>query len=404
MRTDGIALVGHSGWPGIDVAASNGDCSFKATTYVDSTFESWASTPNVAKLSGDFNNDGRTDIALVGGANWTMAKVAFSNGNSGFTVLQGPAPNFMGWATSSSAARLVGDFDGDGRSDIALLGDPGWRTIPIAFSNGDASFRVTNADASAPLPFTFWATSTAATKLVGDFNGDGKSDIALVGDPSWHTIPVALSRGDGSFQVSNGEVGIFGSDWAPFAAQIVVGDFNGDGRDDIALLGNAAWHTIPVAFSDGSGAFRITNREVGSFAAWAALPGVTRLVGDFNGDGRADIALVNVPTNVTAGTIPIAFSNGDGSFRVTTVEFPDGGFRTWAGTANVQAIVGDFNRDGYADIALTGGPGWFTIPCALSKGDGSFLVHNDDTNLRPFGERSAQAGGDRSLRIPGNYH
>jgi hypothetical protein len=42
---------------------------------VDSSFESWASTPNVAKLSGDFNNDGRTDIALVGGANWTMAKV-----------------------------------------------------------------------------------------------------------------------------------------------------------------------------------------------------------------------------------------------------------------------------------------------------------------------------------------
>jgi hypothetical protein len=260
-----------------------------------------------------------------------MAKVAFSNGDGTFSLQQGTAPNFMFWATSPSAARLVGDFNGDGRSDIALLGDPSWHTIPIAFSNGDASFRVTNADVSTPLDFTFWSRSPTGTKLVGDFNGDGISDIALVDDPSWHTIPVAFSRGDGSFDVHNAEVGIFATDWAPFAAQTLVGDFNGDGRDDIALIGNSAWHTIPVAFSDGFGDFRITNSEVGSFAVWAALPGVSRLVGDFNGDGRADIALVNVPTNVTAGTIPIAFSNGDGSFRVTATQFPDGGFRIWAG-------------------------------------------------------------------------
>jgi FG-GAP-like repeat len=382
------------------LAASNGDCSFRATAFADSTLAAWASTPNVARLAGDFNNDGLTDIALVGGADWTQAKVAFSNGNGTFSILQGSAPNFMFWATSPSAARLVGDFNGDGRSDIALLGDPNWHTIPVAFSNGDASFQVTNADAS---DFAFWATSRDATKLVGDFNGDGKSDIALVGDPNWHTIPIAFSKGDGSFQISNADVGGFASDWAFHTAERVVGDFNGDGRDDIALIGNPLWHTIPVAFSDGTGAFSITNGEVGSFAVWAALPGVTRLVGDFNGDGRADIALVNVPTNLTAGTIPIAFSNGDGTFRVTMTEFPDGGFRTWAGTANVQAIVGDFNRDGYADIALTGGLGWFTIPCALSKGDGSFLVHNDNTNLRAFGDRSAQALGDRTLRKPGSY-
>ena len=403
LHTDDIALAGLPGWPGIDLAASNGDCSFNATTYADSTFASWASTPNVARLTGDFNNDGRTDIALIGGANWTLAKIAFSKGDGTFTLLQGTAPNFMFWAAASSAARLVGDFNGDGRSDIALLGDPNWHTIPVAFSNGDASFQVTNADVSIPHNFAFWATSATATKLVGDFNGDGKSDIALIGDPSWHTIPIAFSRGDGSFQISNAEVGSFASDWAHQAAQIVVGDFNGDGRDDIALIGHPAWHTIPVAFADGSGTFRITNGDVGSFAAWAALPGVTRLVGDFNGDGRADIALVNVPTSITAGTIPIAFSNGDGTFRVTTTEFPDGGFRIWAGTANVQPIVGDFNRDGYADIALTGGSGWFTIPCALSKGDGSFVVHNTPTNLVSFGARSALAGANRTLRPPGNY-
>ena len=113
LQTDDIALTGLSGWPGIDLAASNGDCSFNATTHTDGNFANWASTPNVARLAGDFNNDGRTDIVLVGGADWTQAKVAFSNGNGTFSIRQGAAPNFMYWATSTSAARLVGDFNGD---------------------------------------------------------------------------------------------------------------------------------------------------------------------------------------------------------------------------------------------------------------------------------------------------
>jgi hypothetical protein len=412
LRTNDIALAGLPGWPGIDLAVSNGDCSFNATTYANATLASWASAPNVARLAGDFNGDGHTDIALVGGGAWTLAKIAFSNGDGTFNLLQGAAPNFIKWATSSSAARLVGDFDGDGQSDIALVGDPNWHTMPVAFSNGDASFRVTNA--APPLHFAELAMRAGVTKLVGDFNGDGRSDIALVGDPRWHTIPIAFSRGDGSFRVGNvahvllalpaeGMAGNFGLDWAPYAAERIVGDFNGDGRDDIALIGNSTWHTIPVAFSDGFEAFRITNGEVGRFAAWAALPGVTRLVGDFNGDGRADIALVSVPTSMTAGTLPIAFSNGDGTFRVTTTEFPDGGFRIWAGTPNVHPIMGDFNRDGYADIALTGGAGWFTIPCALSRGDGSFVVHNAPTNLATFAARSAEAGANRTLRPTGDY-
>jgi hypothetical protein len=403
LTGDDIALTGLPSWPGIDVAASNGNGAFTASSFTSAAWSSWAATPNVAPLAGDFNRDGRTDLALVGGAGWTQAKVAFSRGNGTFDVTQGAAPNFLFWATSSSASRLVGDFDGDRRTDIALVGDPAFTTIPLAVSNGNGSFTVSNA--STP-DFAFWASTAASTKLVGDFDGDGKSDIALVGNPDWHTIPIAYARGGGAFQVANGDAGVFASAWAPGARERVIGDFNGDGRDDIALLGNANWHTIPVAFADGIGSFWIANdaaRGVGAFARWAALPGVTRLVGDFNGDGRADVALVNVPTSETAATLPLAFSNGDGTFRATSIQFPDGGFRSWAGTANVQPIVGDFNRDGYADIALTGGAGWFTIPCALSQGDGSFVVFNTATNLGTFAARSAQAAANVTRRSRGNY-
>ena len=85
------------------------------------------------------------------------------------------------------------------------------------------------------------------------------------------------------------------------------------------------------------------------------------------------------------------------------MSFPDGGFRTWAAGANVQAIAGDFNRDGYADVALTGGAGEVTIPCALSTGDDTFLVFNTAGGLDAFGARSAAAGANETLRLGGSY-
>jgi hypothetical protein len=55
--------------------------------------------------------------------------------------------------------------------------------------------------------FAYWATSRTAKLVAGDFNGDGRQDLALTGDPNWHTIPVAFSRGNGGFTVSNLPVG-----------------------------------------------------------------------------------------------------------------------------------------------------------------------------------------------------
>ena len=116
-----------------------------------------------------------------------------------------------------------------------------------------------------------------------------------------------------------------------------------------------------------------------------------KLVGDFNGDGRDDIALTRV---ADLSTIPIAFSNGDGSFRIAHADFPAAAtFAGWASIANVKAIIGDFDRDGSSDIALTGGDSWVTIPVALSNGDGTFRVFNELLNIPDFGgwSHAAQA-------------
>jgi FG-GAP-like repeat len=363
-----IALTGGPGWATIPVAFSHGDGTFNVTNDAAADFASWAQTPNVQVLVGDFNGDGHMDLALTGGAGWATIPVAFSNGDGTFRVTNQGAPDFPGWAQGANVRVLVGDFNGDGRADLALVGGAGWATVPVAFSNGDGTFRITNQGVP---NFPSWAQAPNVKVLAGDFNGDGRTDLALTGGPAWATIPVAFSNGDGTFNVTNQGVPSFPA-WAQGAnVQVHLGDFNRDGRTDLALTGGAAWTTLPVAFSNGNGTFNVTNQGVAAFPGWAQGANVRVHLGDFNRDGRTDLALTG---GAGWATVPVAFSNGDGTFSVTNQ--PAGDFPSWADTAGVKVLVGDFNGDGRTDLALTGGPGWASVPVAFSNGDGTFRVTN----------------------------
>jgi hypothetical protein len=390
-RPDDIALTGVAGWNTIPVAESLGNGNFNIFNSFVGAFGAWSSTPGVTKLKGDYNGDGWTDIALTGGPGWNTLPVAFSNGAAGFNVTNFGILNFADWAQAPGVARLTGDFDGDGRTDLALTGGPGWNTLPVAFSNGNGTFNVTNWGI---VNFAIWAQDPSAIKLTGDFNGDGRTDIALTGPAGWTTVPVAFSNGNGTFSVTNFGVGAFAG-WAsaPTGATKLVGDFNGDGRADIALTGPAGWATVPVAFSNGNGTFNITNFGVGAFAGWASTPGAAKLAGDYNGDGRMDIALSG-----PAGwaTLPVAFSNGNGTFGITN--FGVGAFAAWSSTPGATKLVGDFNFDSRADIALTGPGGWTTLPVAFSNGNGTFGITNQPAG--PFAGWSASFG---AQKIVGDY-
>ena len=140
------------------------------------------------------------------------------------------------------------------------------------------------------IPRTAWC--------VGDFNGDGKVDLAVT-NATDNKVSILLGNGDGTFQPQatydvGGQPG-----------PIAVGDFNGDGKLDLAV-GNLTGQTISVLIGNGDGTFQ---PQV-TYSTSGVMP-ISIAVGDFNGDGKLDIVIADYPYS----TVQIMIGNGDGTFQ-----------------------------------------------------------------------------------------
>ena len=362
------------------MAFSRGDGNWDITNGAAPDFiPFWAPTPGVRVVAGDFNGNGLTDIALVRQLpGWASIPVAFSRGDGNWDITNGAAPDFIPfWAPTPGVRVVAGDFNGNGLTDIALVRQlPGWASIPVAFSRGDGNWDITNGAAPDFIPY--WAPTPGVRVVAGDFNGNGLTDIALVRQtPGWASIPVAFSRGDGNWDITNGAAPDFIPSWAPTpGVRVVAGDFNGNGLTDIALVRQTpGWASIPIAFARGDGNWDITNGAAPDFIpSWAPTPGVRVVTGDFNGNGLTDIALVRQTPGWAS--IPIAFARGDGNWDITNGAAPDF-IPSWAPTPGVRVVTGDFNDNGLTDIALVRQtPGWASIPIAFARGDGNWDITN----------------------------
>ena len=184
----------------------------------------------------------------------------------------------------------LGDFNGDGVSDIA--GPDG-----IHLGVGDGTFRDPSAGLGVPRDALY-----LGPMISGDFNGDGRLDLAVSDIPSAATgsgdIAVLLGNGDGTFR----DPRRFGAGIYP--ASLVAGDFNGDHQVDLATA-NFGSDDIAVLLGNGDGSFQDPRRF------GAGINPASLVVGDFNGDGRPDLATANLDS----GDIAVLLGNGDGSFQ-----------------------------------------------------------------------------------------
>ncbi|WP_405007855.1 FG-GAP-like repeat-containing protein [Kitasatospora purpeofusca] len=212
---------------------------------------------------------------------------ADSGGQLSTAVFLSDGSRFPGWTQWSDldggwidAAKWVdGDFNADGKDDIAAIwNNGGTNTLTVSLSTGTGFTRshwATNAGG--------WLDSTQW--LGGDFNGDGKDDIAA----SWNNhgqLSTAVFLSDGSRFPGWTQWSDLDGGWID-AAKWVDGDFNADGKDDIAAIwNNGGTNTLTVSLSTGTGFTR--SHWATNAGGW--LDSTQWLGGDFNGDRKGDIA------------------------------------------------------------------------------------------------------------------
>lgn len=258
---------------------------------------------------------------------------------------------------------MVGDFNSDGKLDLAVanIAYTGTPSISILLGNGDGTFK----------PARNFAAGDQPTELVmGDFNGDGKLDLA-VGNRVHNTVSVLLGNGDGSFSAPKTyAVGI-----TPYS--LAIGDFNLDGKLDLAVANNAS-HNVSILLGNGDGTFREAQNYLADTGHWGAY---SVAVADFNGDKKPDLAVANFSDN----TVGILLGNGDGTFQGEEV------YRT--GDSPFDVAVGDFNGDGKMDLVSANNSN--TLSLLLGKGDGNFeAVQNYPTGYSPCSVAVGDFDGD----------
>ncbi len=304
-----------------------------------------ASSPNgganpVLLATGDFNKDGKLDLAVANGSTQTI-QILLGNGDGTFTT--GTSFTVGSSITSLPTSIAVGDFNKDGNLDLVVGVSPD-SILDVFFGDGTGNFTLANTITSVVNP-----VSVAVT----DFNLDGFPDL-VVANGQDNTVTVFLGRGNGTFWITNTPLATALS----IPVQVLTSDFNNDGYADVMIV-NSQNNTLTILPGKGTGAF-------GNAAAAISLASSPSAVvaGDFNVDGKVDIAVVSQAAN----TVTVYLGNGNDTFQPGVV------YSTGIGPDSVA--VADVNGDGILDL-ITANSTAGSVSVLLGTGTGTFGTHTD---------------------------
>jgi uncharacterized protein (TIGR03437 family) len=301
----------------------------------------------------DINGDGKPDLVVANSGSNSLT-ILPNNGIGGFTAIEPLVFVQFGsaFAGLTPSVLVAADLNGDHKADLivsSLTGIAIGNSAPVGLvallGNGDGTFQ-------SPIPIAgcLQPTSLQAT----DVNGDGIPDLeatCLTGGsfvPTVASLLVLPGNGDGSFGTGIAYDLLF----TPWAV-LTIGDFNGDGKPDIAAV---TGQTLSVFLNDGKANFKMVSTPG---EPWNFAPGI--VAGDFNGDGGLDLAVSGQSGAFAAnGLVQVLLGAGDGTFR-TGPMFPT------AAPSLIAAV--DLNGDGHLDLA----EGLSTaVTFFAGRGDGTF--------------------------------
>jgi hypothetical protein len=319
-----------------------------------------------AAVTADFNNDGRRDLATAN----------FANSHGSVSVLLGNADGSFQPAQTSPAglpatSLAVGDFNADGKLDLATTN---WYGANVLLGNGNGTFQA---------PVSLGVDAITSSVAVGDFNNDGKLDLVVTlnadvfegcGYYGCYSRPegrasILLGNGNGTFQVATTFVTGY------HATSVAVADLNGDGKQDLAVT-NSEGGLVTVCLGTGTGTFGALQSFATGYYPWAVA------AADVNADGKVDL----VTANYYGGTVSVLLGNGAGSFG-TALEYAAGG-------SPLSVAVSDFNGDGKADL-MTANQYAGVVSVLLGAGGGVFKPPvNAAIGTNPYGLTIGDFNGD----------
>ncbi len=308
--------------------------------------------------TGDFNHDGKADLAVLNGGSSGTVAIYLGNGDGTF----GPPTSYA--VGDNPQAITVADVNQDGMLDL-LVPNLYDYTVSILLGNGDGTFQP-----QATTDTDYYPIFIA----VGDFNNDGIPDLATA---NWdgYDVGIHIGIGDGTFQP---EV-TYNADRA---YGVVVGDFDQDGIQDIATsAGTNDYIDILLGFGDGTfQKEQQINLPVSASTYWMAG-------GDLRNDGKSDL----VVADETNAEVYVLLSNGDGTFQPVV---------SYATAGSAEGVsLGDMNGDGILDIVVPDFGG-NVVSILLGNGDGTFAARTDyNVGTNPSWAALADLNGDGALDL-----
>jgi hypothetical protein len=255
--------------------------------------------------TGDFNGDGKTDLIHLVNSGNGYVHVWNSKGDGTFDVKSAftPAPGYS--VNNNNFNYQTGDFNGDGKTDLIHLVNSGNGYVHVWLSKGDGTFDVKSAFTPAP---SYSVNNNNFNFQTGDFNGDGKTDFIHLVNSGNGYVHVWLSKGDGTFDVKSAFTPAPNYSVNNNNFNFKLGDFNGDGKTDLIHLVNSGNGYVHVWNSKGDGTFDVKSAFTPAPTYSVNNNNFNFQTGDFNADGKTDLTHL---VNSGNGYVHVWTSNGD---------------------------------------------------------------------------------------------